>query len=490
MQGQQNGGPGSLFLQVSREGSSSEGSKRSSSNRSKLPEIVQGGNNPSAQYSRAIPLAGGVPIYEVMKKLEIEKLLSREERITLVEILRDERYRERFLNEIHQLEIGTRQQTNIKRLRMLIKRYQHANRRDSESGGVGGANERQGTQEMMMMSREQTTPITDTKQTLIQVVGPSPKYSEFANSGVLVKCRERLNDFISQYGIEKARETQFAVILGSGSCNPVTRMHIRRFFIAKQCIESSSQNMFVLGSLISPSHPDLVRQRYRTFPREIIPAPHRLAISQLSVKDSIWVNVDPWEITRRRVMDYLSILEHLSVMIQLEFQDLDVNIKPLYLFKAFMFPNLSIKALKQNNYGGICVCRTTEFDQLQGVLDKRKEWKDVLYVAEDNAILDASLDTITSKKVRQSAKNREPLEHLVGGVVSEYFRVHHIGPKVRVLLPEVADPSLPLSSCCQMNGDEKWTEEEKHLPKIMSRNPTPLLGPPDRISSRGRPIRS
>lgn len=425
-------GNGILFPQVSREGSSSEGSKRSS-NRTKLPEIggqgVNTNHHPTTQYSRAIPLAGGVPIYEVMKKLEIEKLLSREERITLVEILRDERYRERFLNEIHQLEIGTRQQTNIKRLRMLIKRYQHANRRDSESGGNGEGNERQGTQEMMM-SREQTTPITDTKQTLIQVVGPSPKYSEFANSGVLVKCRERLNDFISQYGIEKARETQFAVIIGSGSCNPVTRMHIRRFFIAKQCIESSSQNMFVLGSLISPSHPDLVRQRYRTFPREIIPAPHRLAISQLSVQDSIWVNVDPWEITRRRVMDYLSILEHLSAMIQLEFQDF-VNIKPLYLFKAFMFPNLSLKALKQNNCGGICVCRTTEYDQLQAVLDKKKEWKDVLYVAEDNAILDASLDTITSKKVRQSAKNREPLEHLVGGVVSEYFRVHHIGPKVR-----------------------------------------------------------
>jgi nicotinic acid mononucleotide adenylyltransferase len=435
---------GHIQAHVPREGSHSEGSKRSS-NRTKFPEIVRGSNNPSDQYSRAIPLAGGVPIYEVMRKLEIEKLLSREERITLVEILRDERYREKFLNEIHQLEIGSRQEANIKRLRVLIKRYQQTNRRDSGSGAASGSGaERQGTtQELMMMSREQpTTSITDTKQTLIQVVGPSPKYSEFASSGVLVKCRQRLDDFISQYGIEKARETQFAVIIGSGSCNPVTRMHIRRFFIAKQCIESSSKNMFVLGSLISPSHPDLVRQRYRTFPREIIPAPHRLAISQLSVKDSIWVNVDPWEITRRRVMDYLSILEHLSAMIQLEFQDF-VNIKPLYLFKAFMFPNLSMKALKQNNYGGICVCRTTEFDQLTGVLDKKKEWKDVLYVAEDNAILDASLDTITSKKVRQSAKNHEPLEHLVGGVVSEYFRVHHIASKVTPAALHSLTPPFP-----------------------------------------------
>jgi nicotinic acid mononucleotide adenylyltransferase len=416
-----------LFPQISREGSSSEGSKRSKTNQTRLPSLLsQHSSLDSAQavpYSRAIPLAGGVPIYEVMKKYEIEKLLSRDERIALVEILRDERFRERFLNEIHQLELGSRQQSNLKRLRLLIKRHQRNSRRDSDEDA----------------GKDQTlttapTPITDTKQTLIQVVGNSPKYSEFASSGVLVKCRERLNDFISQYGIDKARETQFAVILGSGSCNPVTRMHIRRFFIAKQCIESSSQNMYVLGSLISPSHPDLIRQRYRTFPREIIPAPHRLAIAQLSVKDSIWVNVDPWEITRRRVMDYLSILEHLSTMIQLEFQDDQIRIKPLYLFKAFMFPNLSIKALKQNNYGGICVCRTTEFDQLHSILDKKKDWRDVLHTAEDNAILDASMDTISSKKVRQSAKNREPLEHLVGGVVSEYFRVHHIGAKVRLLL--------------------------------------------------------
>lgn len=414
-----------LFPQIKEVRTVSEGSKRiiTSKPNSKFPQISS--NQEGNGYSRAIPLAGGIPIYEVMKKLEIEKLLSREERIALVEILRDERYRDKFINEIHQLELGTRQQTSLKRLRLLIKRVsQHMN---SESGVL---TDRHNTQELLQ--REQTAsnnvPITDTKQTLIQVVGNSPKYSEFASSGVLVKCRDRLNDFISQYGIEKARETQFAVIIASGSCNPVTRMHIRRFFIAKQCIESSSSNMYVLGSLISPSHPDLVRQRYRSFPREIIPAPHRLAIAQLSVKDSIWVNVDPWEITRRRVMDYLSILEHVSTMIQLEFPD--YVIKPLYMFKAFMFPNLSIKALKQNNYGGICVCRTTEYDQLHAVLDKRKEWKDVLYVAEDNAILDASLDTISSKKVRQSAKQSEPLEHLVGGVVAEYFRVHHIGAKV------------------------------------------------------------
>jgi hypothetical protein len=97
-----------------------------------------------------------------------------------------------------------------------------------------------------------------------------------------------------------------------------------------------------------------------------------------------------------------------------------------------MLPTLSIKALKTHNYGGICVCRTKEFDEIQIYLEKkeREVWRDVIFIAEDRAILDASLDVISSKKVRQVAKNNEPLEHLVGGTIAEYFRVHHIGPKV------------------------------------------------------------
>lgn len=35
-----------------------------------------------------------------------------------------------------------------------------------------------------------------------------------------------------------------------------------------------------------------------------------------------------------------------------------------------------------------------------------------------------------------------------------------------------------------MNGDEKWTEGEKHLPKIMSSNPRP--DPSERLPSNIR----
>lgn len=59
--------------------------------------------------------------------------------------------------------------------------------------------------------------------------------------------------------------------------------------------------------------------RYRTNPSEIIPSPHRLAVAQLLVQNSKLLSVDPWEITRRRAMDYLSLLEHTQAIIGEQF---------------------------------------------------------------------------------------------------------------------------------------------------------------------------
>lgn len=73
------------------------------------------------------------------------------------------------------------------------------------------------------------------------------------------------------------------------------------------------------GSLLSPAHGATVRERYRTNPSEIIPSPHRLAVAQLLVQNSKLLSVDPWEITRRRAMDYLSLLEHTQAIVGEQF---------------------------------------------------------------------------------------------------------------------------------------------------------------------------
>jgi hypothetical protein len=239
--------------------------------------------------------------------MEIEKLLTRHERVALVQICRKSQANDPIFAEIQKLELNSMRQSTLNRLKQLV--------------------EKKVALRMSMNNRvsQREQPVPDRQSAIEQIVGDSPIYSDVSSKGIYSKFHQRLNDFISQYSIEKARSTTFVIIVGSGSFNPATRKHIRSFYIAKQCIESGS-NMFVLGSLLSPSHHSLVRQKFRTCPGEILPAPHRLAVAQLSVKDSIWVSVDPWEITRRRVMDYLSVLEHTARRALDEFAGFNIKI--------------------------------------------------------------------------------------------------------------------------------------------------------------------
>ena len=254
-----------------------------------------------------VPMAAGIPVSEILRRMEMEKLLTRHERVALIKICRKSTSNDPIFAEIQKLELNSMRHATLNRLKQRVEKKE-AHRRSS-----------------LKRLSVQDQPVPDRQSAIEQIVGNSPVYSDVSSKGIYLKFHQRLNDFISQYSIEKARSTTFVIIVGSGSFNPATRKHIRNFFIAKQCIESGS-NMFVLGSLLSPSHHSLVRQKFRTCPGEILPDPHRLAIAQLSVKDSIWVSVDPWEITRRRVMDYLSVLDHTARRARDEFTGFNVKI--------------------------------------------------------------------------------------------------------------------------------------------------------------------
>lgn len=47
------------------------------------------------------------------------------------------------------------------------------------------------------------------------------------------------------------------------------------------------------------------------------------------------------------------------------------------------------------------------------------------------SITDASLDVVTSRKVRDKIKLGHSIEQLVGEKINEYVNIHHIGAKVR-----------------------------------------------------------
>jgi aromatic ring-cleaving dioxygenase len=69
----------------------------------------------------------------------------------------------------------------------------------------------------------------------------------------------------------------------------------------------------------------------------------------------------------------------------------------------------------------------------------------MLPAVEDTAILDASMDVITSRKVRDKMKLGHSVEQLVGDKINDYVQIHHLGAKVGSLV-------LWLCICCNAVG--------------------------------------
>ena len=73
---------------------------------------------------------------------------------------------------------------------------------------------------------------------------------------VLAKAALRLREL----GPKSKR--QKVIMVGSGIYNPLHRLHLRMFYLARQFLEGHS-HFEVLGGIVSPSHPTAVRSKFR-----------------------------------------------------------------------------------------------------------------------------------------------------------------------------------------------------------------------------------
>lgn len=238
---------------------------------------------------------------------------------------------------------------------------------------------------------------------------------------VFVKVAQRIMELPRQRLLGRTQ----VILVGSGAYNPIHKLHLRMFYIARKYLEEHTE-FDVLGGLISPHHATEVRSRCRQRPREIIPPRHRLAMARLAVGDSNWLTVDPWEITRRRTMDYLSVLEHVQQLFETCFAELPVKL--IYLCGSDVLMKLSPDDLRDRGYGCLCVCRPQETDRL--LRDMGARWRNVAYVVEDAAILSRELEMTTSLRVREAAMKGSEVVSMVGHRVAGYLKVNKIGPKM------------------------------------------------------------
>ena len=489
---------------------------------------------PSYNHFTSSPsVAAGVPVLELVRKFEEEKILTRDDRIALNEGLNDFERRDGIVKALRDLELGDGSRFAVRRLKALIhqngigemtsRAYKEQQERlksiesqqqdekgedasraggkelavpqkdeaatastfelsidpssepaaDPTSAAANSSSSSSSSSKTLRSPKVSSSPsriraggggrsgagaggddrsiasslpsLYDTQSAIEQAVGISPVYSDPDKFNICSKIARRLRDFLVRMKMAPTNgRRRFAVVVGDGSFNPLTRMHLRAYFVAKQYLEGKA-GFIVLGSLLSPSHGMTVRERYRTHPAEILPAPHRLAIAQLMVQESKWLSVDPWDITRRRPMDYLSLLQHTKDSLEQQFPG--IEIKVLYLCKPNVVPLLSPQSLRQEGFGVVVPCRATEYDQLKAGLSAK--WNGLIWCVEDTAVLDASMDVVTSRKVRDKVRAYGSVEALVGTAIDQYFRLHNIGAK--------------------MNGAEEWTDEEKKLPEVTAR---------------------
>ena len=75
--------------------------------------------------------------------------------------------------------------------------------------------------------------------------------------------------------------------------------------------------------------------------------------------------------------------------------------------------------------------RPVECDRAKSSLHSK--WNGIIWIAEDQAIIDRSMDISSSREVRFNIKANKSVKHLVGNLIDSYFKYHRIGAKVSFL---------------------------------------------------------
>lgn len=249
-----------------------------------------------------------------------------------------------------------------------------------------------------------------------------------------------LSDTVASASSSPSKRMEVIVLVSSGAYNPIHMLHIRAFYVARQYVESNYK-FPVVGAFVSPSHDTFVRVKNRVNPREMITKRHRLALIEAAVASSTWIEVDKWEITRRRVLDYLSTLTHVREMCSSHFPGVKFHL--VYVCGCNTVVKLSHSALRDEGFGCITVCRPTQTEMVVKHLGKQLVRS--ITVVEDTGVLPCDLERATSFRVRKALahgdKNSAVIEMMVGKPVFQYFTKHDIGAKIA--------------------GKESWTDEDK-----------------------------
>eukprot|EP01080_Neovahlkampfia_damariscottae_P009703 gene9703-1908_t len=150
--------------------------------------------------------------------------------------------------------------------------------------------------------------------------------------------------------LQNKGDKEFAVLIGTGSYNPVHIGHIEIFKLAK---EELSKQFEILGAYISPSHGDYVRSK-----GDYIEIEDRLKMIELAIEEagcSEWLKADPWESSQERFIDYPFVVMRLGKYLKEMFPK--EKIRVLYICGSDHLLKCGCYSIRKKDYGVVSIGR-------------------------------------------------------------------------------------------------------------------------------------
>jgi len=187
----------------------------------------------------------------------------------------------------------------------------------------------------------------------------------------------------------------FVVLLLSGSFNPVHKMHIHTFEVAKKHLQLDNPNLFVVGGYIAPSSDSYVLGKLQ---KEAMTLGHRSSMCGIETRKSDWIEVCNWGLASGH-----TVTREITEILKRNFPE--QKIRTLEICGAD-------HALKYNLWRHkpmVCLGRPQYTEKVKQALTKEEpNPKEFFFIEEE-------LQEVSSTEVRQAMKSQDPekMEELV-----------------------------------------------------------------------------
>ncbi|KAK5579172.1 hypothetical protein RB653_008851 [Dictyostelium firmibasis] len=215
------------------------------------------------------------------------------------------------------------------------------------------------------------------------------------------------------------------ILVGTGSFNPITYMHLRMMEMAKDYFKNEYQ---VIGGYLSP-----VGDGYDK--KTLIESLHRTSMVELSIEDSNWLMMDRFESNKPTFTPTRQVLDHIKLMAQdhlKSFKNIDCNINVVLVCGADLLGSFNIPKLwsendmnllsSKDNFGIAVISRNgSNLDDIISNNQILTKNKDGIFMIP----IDITND-VSSTKIREKIRNNLSIKYLMPDKALNYINSNNI----------------------------------------------------------------